>query len=563
MKSIKDDELVEWFIKGKINDKIINIRKLLRNDYLKIYNFLNTIQEEPLIDLLYEIYSEKNIKKEINKKKFLNFTNRRNFDFIIKKLKLDSDELWDNDFKIINDYFLNDYAFFESKYRYDEKEIHLEKLKKRKIPLIRSLFISVYIYYQNQNSTLMKYRNFEENLEIIPYEYNLSEAAIEYNLLDIVMSPLRVDPRIDEIKLHKNILKENGFKELGKILLFNKSIKKIDFHVCQIKSSHIDFLNDILCLFDNNSVGVLNLSYNYLKEDNAEYLSNILTHFKKLKSINLSCNDFKRGISSFLITLKKLYRQGKSDLESLNLNKCNLDDISYYELGELLKSKYCKLKKLYINNNNIPSNINFLKKLKKNRCLTQIYFNRSNIGNNDTNDIMRIISNCNIEYLYLNKNRISDFSQCLRIIYKTRLIKKEDKIIRENPNFYNLDLGDNICINKNADKIKLLKNIINETTLYCLDISKILYDAYPDKYIKIILNKDYITSVDDLTNKLDEEKKGYNRAIVKKNFHKNKQQLLIKMNYNEKFKMLDEQISNIVKVKKSKFNQFLKKMQKN
>ena len=59
LKSIKDDELVEWFIKGKINDKIINIRKLLRNDYLKIYNFLNTIQEEPLIDLLYEIYSEK------------------------------------------------------------------------------------------------------------------------------------------------------------------------------------------------------------------------------------------------------------------------------------------------------------------------------------------------------------------------------------------------------------------------------------------------------------------------------------------------------------------------
>ena len=175
-------------------------------------------------------------------------TNRRNFDFIIKKLKLDSDELWDNDFKIINDYFLNDYAFFESKYRYDEKEIHLEKLKKRKIPLIRSLFISVYIYYQNQNSTLMKYRNFEENLEIIPYEYNLSEAAIEYNLLDIVMSPLRVDPRIDEIKLDKNILKENGFKELGKILLFNKSIKKIDFHVCQIKSSHIDFLNDIIML---------------------------------------------------------------------------------------------------------------------------------------------------------------------------------------------------------------------------------------------------------------------------------------------------------------------------
>ena len=32
------------------------------------------------------------------------------------------------------------------------------------------------------------------------------------------------------------------------------------------------------------------------------------------------------------------------------------------------------------------------------------------------------------------------------------------------------------------------------------------------------------------------------------------------MNYNEKFKILNEQISNIVKVKKAKFNQFLKKI---
>ena len=87
-----------------------------------------------------------------------------------------------------------------------------------------------------------------------------------------------------------------------------------------IKSSYIDFLNNTLGLFDNNSVEVLNLSYNYLKEDCAEYLANILSHFKKLKEINLSSNDFKNGISSFLIALKRLYRQGKLNLEILNLS---------------------------------------------------------------------------------------------------------------------------------------------------------------------------------------------------------------------------------------------------
>ena len=75
-------------------------------------------------------------------------------------------------------------------------------------------------------------------------------------------------------------------------------------------------------------------------------------------------------------------------------------------LQKLLKCKYCKLKKLYLNFNNIPS---FLKQLKKNRSFTQIYFNKSNIDNNDTDDIMRVISNTNVESLYLCKNKINDF----------------------------------------------------------------------------------------------------------------------------------------------------------
>ena len=94
-----------------------------------------------------------------------------------------------------------------------------------------------------------------------------------------------------------------------------------------------------------------------------------------------------------MITLKKLYRERKINLEKLSLNQCLLDDIAFYELGELLKSKYCKLKYLYLNFNNIPSTTNFLKKIKKNGSLVQIYFNDNNIESNDTDNILRIISN--------------------------------------------------------------------------------------------------------------------------------------------------------------------------
>ena len=73
-------------------------------------------------------------------------------------------------------------------------------------------------------------------------------------------------------------------------------------------------------------------------------------------------NKLKNGISTFLIVLKNLYCKGKTKLENLYLEECILNDESFYELGELLKCKYCKLKKLYLSKNILPNNINFLKK---------------------------------------------------------------------------------------------------------------------------------------------------------------------------------------------------------
>jgi hypothetical protein len=219
-----------------------------------------------------------------------------------------------------------------------------------------------------------------------------------------------------------------------------------------------------------------------LKDDIGEYLCDILKKFKNLKKINISNNRIYSGISLFLNQLKLLYRKKKSKLENLNINKCSLDKISIYELCELLKSKYCKLKKLYLNLNDINDDIAdpLLEAIKKNNSLEEIYLGRNFIGNRATDKICKIISRPydSLNTLYLNNNEINNNDNLLRIIARTKIIysKEEDKNnifidLYENKILHNLDISNNYLNMKNINQIKLLKNLVDDTYLSCLDYS--------------------------------------------------------------------------------------------
>ena len=565
LKNKQNYEFVKWFVREKLR-LTEGIKDLLKQDVHENDNLTNPYQnEEPIYNFIRIIY-DKNLASFPKKKKIINYINRRNINLI--KISANNINSNQNDStkssitKTISQSSMISQLFYNQNIPFAHEKLVL-------LPFIRSFFISVYIYYQNKNSSLMRYRrnlNNQNNLEEIPFKYDISEAGIEDKFGRIVMSPLRIEPRLEEIIINKNRLKENAFIELAKILLFNKNINKIYFAHDSFKSYYLDFFNKVIGLFDNYSVKVLNLSYNYLREDSSEYLANILSHFKGVKAINLSKNDLKNGISSFLITLKKLYRERKINLEKLSLNQCLLDDIAFYELGELLKSKYCKLKYLYLNVNNIPSASNFLKKLKKNKSLVEIYFNENNIDNNDTDCILRIISYTNIECLYLYNNKIHDFSQCLRIIYRTKLIKdrnnKEvlEEKIREDANLFNLDVSHNLCYNKNKDKIELIYNLIDDTTLYCLDFTKIIYDEYPEKFTG---NDNYTESVDKLKNKLEKEQNEYNNKIgelLRNEVDKERALRDIKEN---SFNYIDDKIQEIIENEKANNNIFLRLNAKN
>ena len=521
----------EWFKKDNFKpDELRNIKKLLENDiyFDDQFTFKNNIQNNTVIyDILLEINKEK---------------------------------------------------FNESRFTYPVFYDLNVRTKRTSISITRAFFISIYIYYQNKNSPLMNYREeVKDNsnkviLSGIPFKYDLTGAVIESDMTGIIFAPARIDPRINEIIMSQNLLKGEGLLELSKTLIFNKNIKIVDFHTSAVKSEDINYLNNGFGLFDNHSLEELNLSCNYLREDSEHFLSKLISHFKGLKSLNLSSNDLKNGVSSLFIALNKLYKEGKTKLESLNLNKCLLDDIAIYELGELLKSKYCKLQTLFLNINYMPSDVDIIKKLKKNKSLTEIYFNKSNLGNSDSENIMRFISYTNIENIYLFKNNFSDFNKCLRMLYRTKLITtKEEEDIRKNKSlhedssFYNLDLSNNEFLNKNKAKVKLLDKIIEQSNLYCIDLSHILYGNNLRRKNNNPYNKnEYDNSIDTLVNRLNKEQKEYEATLVK--IHCNKVDIEKFQNYNFNTKPFSEdiekEVSEIIKDKNSEFHIFLKESAK-
>ena len=361
-----NNDFVNWFKKDMLKPtELKNIKELLN----KQNNSNNNLTQKcPLYYLLSQIQKLKlrNIKK-INQ-------NKKIYKFIYRNSSISQKEL--------DTYISNNF---------NQKK------------LIRFFFISVFIYYQNKNSPLMKYikekdpkkeKNIKnENKDVykdngdeeeiflagIPFDYNLNEAKLNNKYANTIQSPTKIEPRIYQMTLTNNKIEEQGLSELAKVLVFNNNIKKCFLDRSLINSIGLYYFNLGFGINDNYNLEELNISYNELNRDSVKYLSIIISHLKGLKTINLSKNDLKGNVAPFFIMLKRLYREGKIKLENLVLNGCNLNSSSFYELNELIKSKFCKLKRLYLDSNTFPSQINFLKKLKKNKILTEIYFNNCTI----------------------------------------------------------------------------------------------------------------------------------------------------------------------------------------
>ena len=537
-----------------LSNKVIN--KIQENSVF--YNLLIDIYKMKYIILWIDYYNEK-VLKYINKGNF----NMKIYDKIYNILKDSSSTIVEQDLSAnsINCFVSN--IFFPEEFG---------KVPRASIRIVRAFLISVFIYYQNKHSSLMKFIKSnkdiddienEKSLANLPFTYELRGALIEGRFSNIVLSPLKIEPRISNIVLDKNNLRELGLYELSKLLIMNKNVKLVDFNTSLIRSSFLEYFNFGMGFHDNYTLEELNLSNNYLKEDSEDSLYRIISHLKGLKTLNLSSNEFNKGLSYSFVVLRKLYRKGKTKLENLYLSKCTLDGQSLYELGELLKCKFCKLKKLFLSGNSFPYNNNdFLKKLKKNKSLDEIYLNKNDIWNGDVDDILRIINVTEIKYLYLYRIKITDFNKLLAIINRAKFIGNKDdenKINLDELFLTNLDLSNNDFSIKNQKHIELLIKLIEKTNLNCLDISHILYGENPYKFQKIDKNLDYRKKVEELKKILEDNK---NKYIKNARYLRNNK---VDKKYNENLKdekilkHFDDEINNILTNDRAKHPVFLRK----
>ena len=579
-----NQDLPEWFKKGKEvfkPDEVKDIKGLLNKDsYLNDNNIANSNEINPILkDFIIEIIKSKFELITLNKggDKTFDFINKGELNLIQFFLEIfrDMKNKNSNLTMIDKDFITNSLAYI---YYY-----LFEETKSPPIKIIRCFLTSVYIFYQNEHSPLMKYikpkiENGEE-LVGIPFSYSLKGAFVEGRFANIIISPIKIEQKISNINFGQNNIREWGLFELGKSIALNKNIKSIMLKISLLRGYYLDFFVAGFGIYDNYSIEELNLSMNYLKEDSAFALVKILSHLKNLKTLNISANDFRGGPKYIFIFLKNQFQKGKSKLENLYLNNCMLDDSSYYELGELIKSKYCKLKKLSVGANNKPVLSRFLKKIKYNRDLIELNLFKCGLKNKDINDICRIISNTNIKHLNLFKNDFTHFNKCLDIIFRTKIIRREDEINKKEENkddknkgeknndnklneskdsiktketdtstkkenneeeddknietiikeannnnmidrsssLMTLDLSNNSFSYLNSDYIYLIKDLIQDnSTISCLDLSHIFYGPYPDRS-KTTKSDSYKNSIEkSLANCLKERKSIFDKLLFKK-----------------------------------------------
>ena len=382
------------------------------------------------------------------------------------------------------------------------------------ISVISYFFFTLFVNYQTINSRLIKFSNKKKDkLSSVPYEINFMGSSMKGIYASLMFTPMRQDNRINIISMAENDFAELGMLEMGKTIVFNPHLKVINYSKNRLYSHYFYYFSNASKIFDNNSVEEINLYNNFFKDDIDDYLCDILKKFKNLKTLNLSNNRIGSGISKFCNRLNLYYKQKKTKLERLNLNKCTLNKSSLYELCECLKSKSCKLKYLYLNINYINdfNSEPLLIAIKKNNSLRELYLSRNFIGNSSTQNIGKVISRFrdSLEVIYLNQNEIKNNDNLLRIASRTKVVysSKEDRnklLIKldENPSLKNLDLSKNAINIRNKKQILLLEQIINDTYLSCFDYSLILQTFDPDPKKENYENNEFSNEKKELIEKI-------------------------------------------------------------
>ena len=507
-----------------------NIFDLSQEFSINLYCFDNgqKINKQPILE---------DLKKRLSNKKFVN-DELYNYIFDDKKCMDDFENFLKNiikgKIKLINKIFLylknqivNEnkavLIYLKNKINNENKPFLIYLKNNQKIFTINKIFSQFDIDFNYMLENFSKEKNIDilYKLSFIYYRYKTDEFFnnkdyIHYfGKIDFVQANIgsqNVWNFFPGIKIFENIIKLDlshnffgplGFYELSKILYYNRNIKIINLSFNEIDMYCLKYLVLGMEFFNNikeYELEELDLFNNNIEEDCIIYINYLMNSFKKLKIINLNHNRLRNGLKSFFLNLKNLYKRNKNyNLEQLFLSDNQADIDSILELANCIKLKYFKLKILVINNWNLNNfaGIKFLKNLKYNRQLEELYIYKSGINNSFIKSISNIIKYTNINILSLYKSNLSIMEMIIKIYSKIQLINVLD--IEKNkfliPILFNLDLSNPDIFNLTIEDLNVIKNIIDHSNNIIIDYYDI-FKEIENEYVKERKKNEYEKNIE-------------------------------------------------------------------
>lgn len=221
-------------------------------------------------------------------------------------------------------------------------------------------------------------------------------------------------------------------------ILMDKKLSKLD--LSEINISHMSLISLKYLLKYNKNIKYLNLSNNYIGNDESIKIIASLFKYKHLISIDLSYNQIDDSKIEFLLN-------SCISLESLNLGFNNFENQGLCQIGEFLKGN-STLKKLILDGNRIndigsnylmkglienksleylslkdniirrEGTLKICKALSKNNTLRELYLQNNDIGKGGVDYILKLL-----------KSRKSDYYLKLIINYESTDIQTNEKLI--------------------------------------------------------------------------------------------------------------------------------------
>ena len=308
--------------------------------------------------------------------------------------------------------------------------------KKNDNEILSNLFILSWCYYCFKENPL--FNNYYKN-ENINGEINVSNAHLtQFNSAMLLFSLRLFGDKTKKLNLQYNELGNIGSYCLGTLFHFSKNIENLNYNKNNLESKNLFYFIKGINSIDNFQIYNLksiNFTGNSLDQKSGKDFAKLIKLCPNLEELNLNRNEkIGNGIififNSILIMMKKMHKNhNKYNLKILLLSMTTLQPNGINELSKLIISKLCSIEILCLNYNNLNNSAgyNFIKKIKYNKSLKELYLYHCEIKNSFVSNIKNIIRFCDINTLSLYQNNINIYENIFKIYNLFKINNNNEK----------------------------------------------------------------------------------------------------------------------------------------